>query len=233
MKLMSMAAFAAAAVLSAPAHAEWVGKGELGGVLARGNTETETVNARVDMSRERDRWKHGAGFSMLRTANDGLTAADRFELRGETDYKLTDRSYLFGSLRYENDKFTDYGYQATAAAGYGYKFVDTDDTRLDGKIGVGFRRSELRLTGDKSDNVILRGALNFERQLTDTTLLANRFLIESGSDDTFMQNELALEVKMNSALALGLTYAVRHNTDVQPLTEKTDQVLTANLVFGF
>ncbi len=233
MRMISIAALAAVVVWASPAQAEWVGKGELGGVLARGNTEAETVNARLDMSRELDRWKHGAGFSMLRTSNDGLTAADRFELRGESNYKLTDRSYLFGALRYENDKFTDYSYQATASAGYGYKFVDTESTKFDGKIGVGFRQSELRLTGDQSDQAIMRGALNFERRLTDTTLVANRFLIESGSDNTFMQNELALEVKMNSSLALGLTYAIRHNTDVQPLTEKTDQVLTANLVFGF
>ena len=233
MKIISIAALAAVIVWVSPAQAEWVGKGELGGVLARGNTETETVNARLDMSRERDRWKHGAGFSMLRTTNDGLTASDRFELRGESNYKLTDRSYVFGALRYENDKFTDFSYQATASAGYGYKFIDTESTKFDGKIGVGFRRSELRLTGDKSDHAIIRGALNFERRLTDTTLIANRFLIESGSDNTFMQNELALEVKMNSALALGLSYAIRHNSDVQPGTEKTDQVLTANLVFGF
>ena len=233
MKIISIAALAAVFAVSSPAQAEWVGKGELGGVIARGNTETETVNARIDMSREVDRWKHSAGFSMLRTTNDGLTAADRFELRGESNYKLTDRSYVFGALRYENDKFTDFNYQATASAGYGYKFIDTDTTKLDGKIGVGYRQTEQRLTGDKSDNAILRGALNFERKLTDTTLVANRFLIESGSDNTFMQNELALEVKMNSALALGLSYAIRHNSDVQPGTEKTDQVLTANLVFGF
>ncbi len=233
MRITAAAALAAATLLAAPAQADWAGKGELGGVLARGNTETETLNARLDMSNERDRWKHGAGFSVLRTSNDGLTAADRFELRGESNYKLDDRSYVFGSLRYEDDQFSSYRYQAVAAAGYGYRFIKTESTQFDGKIGVGYRQSELRATGAKSDNAILRGALNYERHLTDTTLIANRFLVESGSDNTFLQNELALEVKMNAALALGLTYAVRHHTDVQPLTEKTDQVLTANLVFGF
>jgi putative salt-induced outer membrane protein YdiY len=38
---------------------------------------------------------------------------------------------------------------------------------------------------------------------------------------------------MNASLALGLSYEIRHNTDVLPDTEKTDQVFTANLVFGF
>ena len=52
MKIISIAALAAVFAVSSPAQAEWVGKGELGGVIARGNTETETVNARIDMSRE-------------------------------------------------------------------------------------------------------------------------------------------------------------------------------------
>jgi putative salt-induced outer membrane protein len=220
-------------LLALPAHADWQGKGELGGVLARGNTETETLNAKADMIQETERWKHLAGFSILRTTNDGVTSANRWELRGETQYKLTERSYVFGALRYEDDEFTDYTYQATASGGYGYRFIDTEITKLDGKIGVGYRQSELRVTGDKEDDAILRGALDFSHQLTETTKLVDKFLVEAGSDNTFLQNIFGVEVKINAALALGLSYEVRHNTDVQPGTDKTDQVLTANLVFGF
>jgi len=57
--------------------------------------------------------------------------------------------------------------------------------------------------------------------------------VEAGSENTFLQNILSLEVKMTDALALGVSYEVRHNTDVLPGTEKTDQIFTANLVFGF
>ena len=57
--------------------------------------------------------------------------------------------------------------------------------------------------------------------------------MESGSDNTFYQNALGIEVKINDTFALGLDYAVRHNTDVLPGTDETDQVLTANLVYGF
>ena len=53
------------------------------------------------------------------TVNDDVTSADRWELRGETNYKLTARGYLFGTVRYEDDAFTDYEYQATLAGGYG------------------------------------------------------------------------------------------------------------------
>lgn len=216
-----------------PAQADWTGKGELGGVLARGNTETETINGKIDMTMETSGWKHQAGFSILRTVNDGVTSANRWELRGESDYKLTERSYVFGALRYEDDEFTDYNYKATASVGYGYKIIDGETTQLDGKIGVGYRRSELRVSGESENDAIMRGVLDYAHKLTDTTDLTNKFLVEAGSDNTFLQNVLSLAVKMNASLALGLSYEVRHNTDVLSGTEKTDQIVTANLVFAF
>jgi putative salt-induced outer membrane protein len=221
------------ALVPATASAEWSGKGQFGGVLSRGNSDTETLNAKIDITNEIDRWKHKAGFSMLRTVNEDVTSADRWELRGQSEYALTERSFVFGSLRYEDDRFTDYDYQATAAAGYGYHLIATETTKLDGLIGVGFRRTELRLTGETEEEAILRGGMDFEHQLTATTQVYNKFLVESGSDNTFLQNQLGMEVKINDSFVLGVDYAVRHNTDVLPGTDETDQVLSVNLVYGF
>jgi putative salt-induced outer membrane protein len=218
---------------SGTAAADWSGKGSFGGVLARGNTDTETINLNVDVENKLDRWTHKAGVSLLRTVTDDITSADRWELRGESQYSLTERSYLFGALRYEDDTFTDYSYQATATGGYGYRFIMTDTTKLEGQIGAGYRQTELRLSGEQEDDIIARGALNFEHKLTGTALIYDRFLVESGSDNTFVQNQLGIEVKISDTFALGLDYAVRHNTDVLPGTEETDQVLTAYLVYGF
>ena len=220
-------------LVSGPAAADWTGKGAFGGVLSRGNTETETINLNIDVANDLERWTHKAGASMLRTVNDDVTSADRWEVRGETNFKLGKRSYLFGTLRYEDDAFTDYEYQATAAAGYGYRFIATEKTKLEGQIGLGVRQTELRLTGEKEDNAIARGAMTWEHKLTETSLVYDRFLVESGSDNTFVQNGLGIEVKIAERFALGLDYSVRHNTEVLPGTEETDQVFTANLVFGF
>jgi len=228
-----VAVLVAGGLASGTAAADWSGKGTFGGVLARGNTETETINLNVDVENKLDRWTHKAGASMLRTVTDDITSADRWELRGESQYSLTERSYLVGALRYEDDAFTDYSYQATATGGYGYRFIMTDTTKLEGQIGAGYRQTELRLTGEQEDDIIARGALNFEHKLTGTALVYDRFLVESGSDNTFVQNQLGIEVKISDTFALGLDYAVRHNTDVLPGTEETDQVLTANLVYGF
>ncbi len=228
-----MAVLVLGGLASGTAAAEWSGKGTFGGVLARGNTETETINLNIDVENKLDKWTHKAGASMLRTVTDDVTSADRWELRGQSNYSITERSFVFGALRYEDDAFTDLSYQATATGGYGYRFIMTDSTKLEAQIGAGYRKTELRVTGAQEDDIIARGAVDYEHKLTGTTLIYDRFLVESGSDNTFLQNQLGIEVKISDAFALGLDYTLRHNTDVLPGTEETDQVFTVNLVYGF
>ncbi|HEY8265910.1 MAG TPA: DUF481 domain-containing protein [Steroidobacteraceae bacterium] len=222
-----------ALVAGTASAADWTGKGTLGGVLSRGNTDMETVNANLDVATAIGGWTYKMGASFLHTVEDDVASADRFELRGEANYALTARSYLFGTLRYEDDRFTDFSYQAVLSGGYGYKFIMTEETKFDGQIGLGYRKSEIRVTGETQDEPIVRGAMNFEHKLTKTTLIYDRFLVEHGEDNTYFQNALGIEVKISDAFALALDYQLRENTDVLPGTEKTDQVLTANLVYGF
>ncbi len=109
MKPIGIAAGLACGILfSGAASAEWTGKGSLGGVLSRGNTDMETVNANLDVATEVGGWTYKLGGSFLNTVEDDVASADRFELRGEANYALTERSYLFGALRYEDDRFTDF-----------------------------------------------------------------------------------------------------------------------------
>ena len=97
--------------------------------------------------------------------------------------------------------------------------------------GPGYRFAELADTGESEDGMIFRGDLGFDHQLTDTTKIVERFLVETGSDNTYLQNDLGLEVSINGALALRLGYQVRHNTDVPAGTEKTDTLTTIGLIY--
>lgn len=219
------------------ALAEWKGKGELGLVLARGNTNTETINAKADLTSESDQWKHLVGFSLLHSTSSDIVTGDRYELHGQSDYSLTARSYMLGSLRYEDDEFSPYTYQGVASLGYGFKFFDTETLKLATEIGVGYRRAEDRVSRETQNDIIGRGGLNYEQKLTANTLVYDKLLVESGSDNTFVQNETGVKVDMSSALALSVAYTVRYNSTVNenviPVPKQTDQLLTANLVFSF
>ena len=218
---------------SLPAAAQWKGKGEVGIVYARGNSDTDTTNIKLDTSREVDRWKHGFGIAALRAATDGDKTAERYGAAWQSDYKLTERSYWFGGLRYEKDEFSGFDYQASASTGYGYKFIDTDRTKFSGQAGAGYRRSQLTPTGETEGDAIFRGDLKLEHALTETTKILDTFVVEAGSDNTFVSNVLALQVKMSDRFALSVGLDVRHNTDPPAGLEKTDTLTTVNLVYAF
>jgi putative salt-induced outer membrane protein len=218
-------------VASGTALAQWTGKGEVGASIASGNTETETANAAVEVKYERDAWSHVLGFAGNYGSDSGATTAQRWELRGQSNYKFTDRAYWFGAGRYEDDRFSTYDFQASLSTGLGYKLIDEERTKLWVQGGPGYRYAEFRETGESEDGLIFRGDLGFEHQLTDTTKIVDRFLIETGSDNTYIQNDLGLEVTIKGALGLRVGYQIRHNTDVTPGLEKTDTLTTLGLLY--
>jgi len=214
-----------------PSHAGWSGKGELGASIATGNSDNQSANAAFEIKNTVDQWTNAVGFSG-NYGNDGDTVtAQRWEIRGQSSYDFTPKAFWFGAGRYDNDRFSAYDYQGSLATGLGYRFVNTKRTKFFLQGGPGYRVSKERDTGDTIDGVIFRGDALYEQQLTSNTKVIDRFLIEAGSDNTYMQNDLGLEVMMSGALGLRVGYQVRYNSDVPPGIDRTDTLTTVGLLY--
>lgn len=244
--------FAAALLAALPllAQAEepvrgWRGTGELGVAAARGNARSESLNGKLEFRNEDDRWKHEYSLSALRAKGevtgdfdgDGEEEesfelnANRYEAAASSALKYSEKSSWVTSLRYENDDFAPYEWQTTFGMGYGHDFLENEKTTLTTQIGPGYRRAKDASTLRTEGEGILRGKLDYKQALTSNTQLFNTLLIESGSDNTFAQNDAGVSVAMNEAFALKAGVQVRHNTDVGPGIEKTDTLTTVNLVY--
>jgi putative salt-induced outer membrane protein len=235
------------------ASAAWTGKGELGAALSNASTgaSSTTMAAKFDVASEVDRWKHGFGGSLVYAkAQAEATAttpnptdeatANRWELHWQSDYKLSDRSYVFGGVRHENDEIGSYEYQQVLAAGYGYKFVDTEATKLAGQLGVGYKRFKSNTTGAKSDSEpVFTGSLLLEQVLTANTKLIDKLAVEYGSTNALLTNDLAVQVKMSDVLSMAVGHQIRYNTEPGLRSfgggeyAHTDRLLTLNLVYDF
>lgn len=214
-----------------PAMADWTGKGDVGASMATGNSENQAASATLEMKNKLDLWEHTLGFAG-NYGNDGdETTAQRWEVRAQTQREITERAYAFGAARYEDDRFSNYDFQTSIAGGLGYKIIDTDKTKFWVQGGPGYRYAELQETGESEDGLIFRGDAGYEHQLTDTTKIVDRLLVEAGSDNTYVQNDLGLEVTITGALGLRVGYQVRHNSDVQPGIENTDTLTTVGLLY--
>jgi putative salt-induced outer membrane protein len=229
---------------ASPAQAQWTGKAELGLLFTNGNSDSKSANGKLDMTHEGALWKQNFYASALYGEAEFATA-ERYELRYQIDRKITDRFSWFVAARGEEDKFSGFAYQATLSTGATYKFLDSQDTKLDGSLGIGYRRLQPqvliqtpagevldRIKGEEDSEPVITLGSNFEHAFTETTKITNKLLAEAGSDNTSVADDLALQVSMSEKLALAVGLGVRYNTDPPPLAETTDSQLTVNLVYN-
>lgn len=242
--LHSLTAVVLFAALAPAAQAQWTGKAELGALSASGNTESTAVNGKLDMVHDSSKWKHTVGFAALYNKGAEFSTAERYEAGYQIDDKITDHFSWFVALRGEEDRFSAFAYQATASTGASYAFIDSPVTKLSASLGAGYRRSQTqeliksaagevldRIKGDTQDEPVVTLSSAFEHSFTETTKITNKFLAESGSDNTALQDDVALAVNISQSFALAVGLGIRYNSDPPPLAKSTDTLTTVNLVY--
>ena len=212
----------------------WEGTGEFGFVNTTGNTESQALNMRLNFLLNQERWRHRFTATALMTSENGDKDNERYTAEVQSDRKLNEKSWLFGSFRWDADKFGSYDPQLSLTAGYGRQLMKSETHELIGEIGAGYRKLEERVSGFTSSEAIVRFLLDDNWQVFKTTNWTNRLLVESGSSNTFTQFNTGLTVSMTEAFAVKLGFEARHNTDVPPGdSEKTDTITSVNLVYNF
>ncbi len=213
--------------------AQWTGEGEFGLLISRGNSETESLNAGLELQYERDRWSNESGFRFFRSEDADQTTANRWTVTNNTNYTLHERSYLVGALRYDRDRFSSFRFQTSGSLGYGRRIIKTPRHTWNLEAGPGVRYSEQRDSGDTETDLILRAFSDYSWQLSETSTFSNETLIEAGDSTTFVENATVLDVAINSKVSLRTGFTVRHNTEVESDRDKTDYLTTVNLAYSF
>ena len=212
----------------------WEGAGEFGFVNTTGNTESVALNLKLNFVKTGENWRHRFTGTALMTSEDGINDNERYTAEVQSDRKLNEVSWLFGSFRWDADKFGSYDPQLSLTAGYGRQLMRSEKHELKGEIGAGYRKLEERLSGYSSSEAIGRFLLDDFWQVFESTSWTNRLLIETGSSNTFTQFNSGLAVAMNAKFAVKLGFEVRHNSKLPPGdSENTDTITSANLVYNF
>jgi putative salt-induced outer membrane protein len=236
----------------------WSGSGEFGFASATGNTRSQNINAKLGLNQENEQWKNSFFLDVLRTKvqqkvvdqngntlTEFNTTANRYDGGASVGYKLDPRSYIVGAARYDHDQFGANLWQGVVSLGYGYIALKDARNELSFEIGPGYKKYRpADLTVDAAagvstkvrqpteDEAVARGLVNYKFRLTDNTSFENTFLMESGSKNTYLQNDAGIAVSMTRKLALKVGFEVRHNSDVLPGLKRTDTLTTTNLVYN-
>jgi putative salt-induced outer membrane protein len=212
----------------------WSGTGELGLVNTTGNTKSFALNGKFEFVKTTERWRHRFAGTALVTSENGTEDNKRYTAEIQSDRKLSEKSWLFGVYRYDADKFGAYDPSQTATVGYGYQLMESEKHSLKGEIGGGWRKLKDRGTGLTSSEAIIRIMFDDSWQVFKTTIWTNRLLVETGSDNTFINFNTAAAIAMTDRFAVKIGFEVRNNSKLPPGdSEHTDTITTVNLVYGF
>jgi len=210
----------------------WSGILALGYSAVSGNTDTESFSFDTEINYDGLKWDHTfTGRAIKRDDND-TTTAEAYKAMWESRYKFTERAYAFGLVDYNRNKFSSYDRQIFEIVGVGRRFVDTEKHVFNGELGVGANQSDL-IDGTSRNEFTGRISGDYVWSFSENASFTQKLSVSTSSSNTFTQSLTELRTGVIGALNLVLSYAIQHNSDVLPGTEKKDTYTTISLEYAF
>lgn len=219
------------------AEAVWDGNAELGFIQTSGNSDTQSLNGRFNLSRELDKLKTALKLEALTSEDSGESSSEKYLAQVKVNYAIGEYDYLTSLLSYEDDRFSGYEYQSILAVGYGYHAWNDENGKLDLEAGPGYRRDVLRVRNSDGEKIeeeaIARLGLDLLVNISDTAKFTEVFTIEAGDSNVVYKSDMGIQSALAGELAMKVSYQVVHSTNVPSGTKNTDSLVGVTLVYDF
>ena len=215
--------------------------GEFGLIVTTGNTESTSATAGITAQQELENWSNDYQIKGLykeeTVIQDGeeveRTSAQKFFASAQGNYKLENPDHrLFAFSSYEDDRFSNFAYQATLAGGWSQKMWETEKTAFEYSVGPGYSWAETQ-AGVDNDSFIVRGSAAFKWFISDTAKFTQTASTEVGSENTKSRAESALTATISGSLSMKVSVRLDHNSNVAEGVEKLDTETAVTLVYNF
>jgi putative salt-induced outer membrane protein len=227
-----------------PGDSTWAIRSVVGFSKTGGNTDNGSGNLLFHAAHVMGDWKLLFGVDGLYGSTKGETTAQAWNAYLQANYYITPRVYWYVGGRYNDDRFSGFAYQAAVKTGAGYKFVDTDATKLTAQVGAGYRRlrPEILVKDDigavisrteqpEESDAIADAGVGYEHSFNQYTKLIAGATVQSGEKNTLTNVNVMLQVKMTDRLALSAGYKLIDNSTPPPGTGRRDTLTTLGLVW--
>lgn len=242
--IIPLAAVLTAAVV-VPALAEeasadklWTWEVTLNYSESSGNTNATNFSGKSKAVRDGVQWRNtykleGDNETSEDDAGNQVRTAEKYFASAKADYKITEKSFLFGLLEYTDDRFSGFDYEATASLGYGRQLIENDHHNLKADIGPGYRQSKLEETGDIEEDAMVRIGALYVWTINESAVFDEDFSSEIGEEKTVTKSLTRLKVKINGSLWGSVSYEIKHTDEVPPGIKNSDRktMLGLNYVF--
>ena len=215
------------------AASTWTGGAEVGMVITGGNTDTRNINAKANVENERDKWRHSGSIEAVNTSDEGGTTSERYLAQVKADRKLGEFNYLFGLAVFDTDRFAGYSSRTSETLGLGRRMLTRDDLTLDLEAGVGARQTEATPSGDRTDEMLLRGAGSLGWLISDSATFSEDVTVDIGEESTITRSVTGLKNQLNGSLSSKITFTFKNTTDTPSTVKANDYETAITLVWGF
>lgn len=210
----------------------WSGAFSLGYLSTSGNTETTSYNTKLGVGYVSGGWKHSLSAAANGADESEQTTAEAYQAGWKSEYNFTEHDFVFGTVDWRKDRFSGVDQQLTESIGYGRRLISNERHLLSVGLGVGHRSADLA-DGTSESGVIGRGSIDYNWIWSETAGFDQNVIVESGSDNTYVESISAVRARLMGNFALVLSYTVKHNTDVPVGSENTDRLSAISIEYAF
>jgi putative salt-induced outer membrane protein len=261
--IFSAVALATVSTMSTVAFAQdekksaWSGETELGYSYESGNTNEENLNFRQKIVYDAKPWLNTFivtgknSMTEVTVTNGGVTTtedqrtAEAYYVTEKLDRFISERTYAFGRLTWEKDRFNGFEHQASEVVGFGRVLVANDALSLKIELGAGARQDELDdnlLLADGSDDpesgTTSKEAIGYFSnelvwKISEPAELGQTFTIEAGDENTISRFTAYVKSQLLSSVSMKVSYETKYTEKVPAQSEKRDDMLLVSLLYSF
>jgi len=210
----------------------WTGKATLGGWLSTGNSPELGVSGDIALDREGLSWRHKLHLALDYRESSHVATRERYLASYEPNFKIDARSYVYGSLQYDSDRFVGYYNRFSTSVGAGYSAIKNPAMRLDLELGPAYRYTSF--TDSRiENNIATRGSIDFKWKISPTISFTQQADAYFERYNSTVTDTTALNAKLFGPLSAQLSYNIQYETTPPPGKVPTDSISRASLVYEF
>jgi putative salt-induced outer membrane protein len=228
---------------------------ELGFLYLTGNTRSADIKTGLDLRFERGLWRSFFIFDLLvkktekenETNKNFETTDQKWSITSQTNYTLdaANQNYIYGSVFYEEDRFSGFDSQASMSTGWGRRWFENKQASFDADVGPGFKRDVTQVTPEEvatgmtsktQDTLILQAQALYIRKINEhiefKQLFVVKHAIEVGQNSIY-KAESSITSKLIDSLQLKLNFVIDYNSKVDNDKENLNTETSAVLIYSF
>lgn len=208
------------------------GRASLGGSVARGNTDANTLHLDGELVARNPTQRVTFDGELNEASQGGVDTVSNWRAGLKVDHFLAERTYVYANTRFDHDGQADLDLRSTLGVGVGRQFVERDDLKVSFEGGLSLVHEDYGLVPDERFPGA-RAALRYEQGFW-----GNRLRVFHGSDlllsleaieDYLLQTRSGFRVPMGNGLSLGAQVNLDYDAVPAAGKDSTDTALLFKL----